>query len=155
MLKRNTLLARLHCLKRDQGLSDDEYRDILESRTGKRSAGDLPERTLARLVGSFGAPVARGGAPRPKHEWSWVDSAPAAKRPLLRKLIMLAKEAGIARGGQVAYIEGIARQMSGTSASAGPVAKPLQMCDEGDLWRIVQALAVFVGRREQQKRGAG
>jgi phage gp16-like protein len=142
---RNQLLARLHCIKRDQGWDDDEYRDILESRTGKRSAADLPERTLARLVASLTAPVARGGAQR--HEWSWVDSAPRGKRPLLRKLIMLAKGAGIARGGQVAYIEGIARQMSGTSASAGPVAKPLPMCDEGELWRIVQALAVQAKRR--------
>lgn len=144
---RTKLLARLHCIKKEQGWSDDEYRDILESRTGRRSAADLPDASLARLVGSFGAPVARGGAPRPKHEWSWVDDAPAPKRPLLRKLIVLAKEAGIERGKQVSYIEGVARQMAGLGACAGAVAKPLPMCDEGELWRIVQALSVFVRRR--------
>ncbi len=144
---RRTLLARLHIIKKEQGWSDDEYRDILEARTGRRSAADLPDKSLARLVGSFGAPVAQGGTPRPKHEWSWVDTAQAAKRPLLRKLIMLAKEAGIERGKQVDYIEGIARQMSGTGSGAVAVAKPLAMCDEGELWRIVQALSVFVRRR--------
>lgn len=35
---RNQLLARLHCIKKEQGWDDDTYRDILYARTGKRSA---------------------------------------------------------------------------------------------------------------------
>lgn len=176
---RNALLARLHCIKRDQAWSEDEYRDILEARTGQRSASALDDRTLIRLINSLdpswaqrSAPAGGGVPPRSQprlaapqgggalpwggptggrraqtpHEWTWVDTAPEAKRPKLRKLIMLAKGAGIAKGGQVAWIEGIARQMGGL-ADAGPIEKPLAMCDEGELWRLIQAVSVHVRRQ--------
>lgn len=116
---RNKLLARLHCIRRDQGWSEDEYRDILEARTGRRSAGDLDERTIARLVASLDPKAAQksaaAGRRHPPHEWTWVDTAPEHKRSKLRKLIMLAKGAGIAKGRQVAWIEGIALRMAAPS----------------------------------------
>jgi len=135
---RNQLLARLHCIKKEQGWDDDTYRDILYARTGHRSASELDGPALARVVAALGVQKP------PAHEWSWVDTAAESRRPLLRKLIMLAgpKGAGIARGRQVAYIEGIARQM------AGGVAKPLRLCDEHDLWCIVAALAKHIKRRQ-------
>lgn len=132
---RNQLLARLHCIKKEQGWDEDTYRCILEARSGQRSAADLDGPALARVVAALG-----GQKPR-ENEWSWVDSAPAGRRPLLRKLIMLAKSAGIRRGAQVRYIEGVAKQMS-----AG-VAHPLPMCDELELWRIAAALATHVKRQ--------
>lgn len=156
---RNQLLARLHCIRRDRGWSEDEYRDILQIKTrteahpGYRSGGDMPAPVLARLVAELD-PQNSAPARRREHEWFWVDTAPTSKRPLLRKLIVLAgpKGANIARGHQVAYIEGIARQMNGIGAGAGPVTKPLRMCDEAELWRIVQALAVYL-RRQRTSRG--
>ncbi|MBO3710248.1 MAG: DUF1018 domain-containing protein [Candidatus Accumulibacter sp.] len=47
---RNKLLARLHCLAHERAWSDDEYRDILQGLTGKRSAADLDEAGLARAI---------------------------------------------------------------------------------------------------------
>jgi hypothetical protein len=143
---RKQLLARLHCIKKEQGWSDDEYRDILEARTGKRSAADLDGPALARVVAALGGQKS-ALAPRPAHEWSWVDTAPASKQPMLKKLIMLAGGLGVAKGRQVAYLEGIAKQMSGANGSAGPVEKPLPMCDEGELHRIIQAVAVHLKRK--------
>lgn len=135
---RNQLLARLHCIKKERGLSDDEYRDILFARTGKRSAGDLDGPELARLVAALGGQKSTPTA-RPANEWAWVDSAPADRQPLLRKIIVLCgpKCLGIRRGGQIAYVEGIAKQMSG---SAGSVIKSLRLCDANELWHIVAAL---------------
>lgn len=131
---RNQLLARLHCIKKERGWSDEEYRDILAARAGVRSAKDLDAPGLARLVAEL-------GAPRTANEWAWIDTEPAGKRPLLKKLVVLAGQqgAGIRRGGQVRYIEGIARQMAGAT-------KPLRMCDETELWQIVAALAKHVER---------
>lgn len=150
---RNQLLARIHCIRKERGWSEDEYRDILEARTGKRSAGDLGGAELARLVAALGGPTKPGKARAP-HEWSWVDDAPVSKRPLLRKAIVLVGGAGIPRGGQVAYVEGIARQMAAIPGG-GPVEKPLRMCDEGELWRIVAALAKHVRRHGQDPNAVG
>ena len=53
-MSRNRLIARLHALKREQGLDDELYRDKLEQLTGKRSAADLSDAELQRAVGRFG-----------------------------------------------------------------------------------------------------
>jgi phage gp16-like protein len=49
--RRKKDLARIHLLKKDLGLDDDSYRDMLEKLTGKRSAGKLtgPERNKVVL----------------------------------------------------------------------------------------------------------
>lgn len=127
---------------------DDCARHAIIRDIGKVASGsstDMGADAARRVLDHLRAKSATAG--RRDHEWSWVDSAPAARRPLLKKLIMLAKSARIRRGGQVRYIEGIANQMAGLGAGAGPVRKPLPMCDEGDLWRIVAALSKHVGRR--------
>lgn len=46
-------LAVIHIVKRELGLSDDDYRDILERETGVRSAKDLDEKGFRRLMRSF------------------------------------------------------------------------------------------------------
>ena len=54
---RNGALARIHILKKECGLSDDEYRDLIQALTNgqKRSAGDCDyterERIAAHLAG--------------------------------------------------------------------------------------------------------
>lgn len=89
-----------------------------------------------------------GSSARP-NEWAWVDSAAPDRQPQLRKLIMLAKSAGIARGGQIAYIEGIAKQAGGLNADgARKIRKPLRMCDAAELRVLVQALSVYNRRNK-------
>jgi len=50
---RNLKLRKLHVLARDQGLSEDEYRDRLERITGKRSAKDCDDAELDKVLASF------------------------------------------------------------------------------------------------------
>lgn len=59
MSARNTMIARLHVLKRDMGLDDELYRDRLELLTGKRSAGELSDAELALAIAGFGAAPSR------------------------------------------------------------------------------------------------
>ena len=46
-------LAVIHITKKELALSDDEYRDLLEKATGKRSAKDLDEAGFRRLMRYF------------------------------------------------------------------------------------------------------
>ncbi len=53
MSPRNDMLAKLHALKRMGGLSDDAYRDKLALHTGARSARELSDAELARVIPLF------------------------------------------------------------------------------------------------------
>lgn len=46
-------LAVIHIVKKELGLADDEYRDILEKHAGVRSAKDLDEQGFRRLMRYF------------------------------------------------------------------------------------------------------
>lgn len=136
---------RAECTK--QGIDDDARRDMMQALAGVASSTDLDAHGATKVLDHLrrtsgkSAPTAR----RP-NEWDWANSAPADRRNKIWKIRRLCIEAGIAEGKQIAYAEGIALQMSGAAASAGPVAKPLPMCDAGELWRIVQALTVAARR---------
>lgn len=125
------------------GLDDDTRRAMNVRIIGKASSADFTADDWRRMV----AHVIRatGGTSRPANEWAWVDTAAADRQPMLRKLIMLAKSAGIARGKQIGYIEGIAKQSAGLKG--GSVAKPLRLCDAAELRVLVQALSVYVRRQ--------
>jgi len=47
---RKALLAAVHAAKRAKGLDDDTYRDMLEARTGRRSAADLTDAQLHQVL---------------------------------------------------------------------------------------------------------
>ncbi len=60
---RAQLLARLHCIKKELAWSDDEYRDILQQVSGKRSASELDFAGLAKAVAHLGGQHARRSRP--------------------------------------------------------------------------------------------
>lgn len=150
---RNAEIARIKigCGPKGLALDDDTYRALLERLTGKRSAADLTwqerKRVIDHLNGVAPKTARRGSA---TNEWAFIDSANPDCQPLLKKILMQTRSAGIARGQQVRYAEGIARQMAGVNASAGPVDKPLRMCDHGELWRLVAALDTHIKRQAKQ-----
>jgi hypothetical protein len=49
----NKKLAVIHIVKKELGLTDKEYRDILEKNTGVRSAKDMDEQAFRRLMNYF------------------------------------------------------------------------------------------------------
>ncbi len=131
-IPRNKLLARLHCIKKEQGWDDDEYRDILEARTGARSAADLDDAALARVVAALGEQKSAPAA-RQENEWAWVNQAPQAKRPVLWKIRRITINLGIARGQQIAYAEGVAARIAGCE-------RHLRMMDAAELWVLIGPL---------------
>ena len=48
-----TALAKIHVAKRDLGLDDDTYRDLLERETGKRSAKGLSQAELDKVLAAL------------------------------------------------------------------------------------------------------
>lgn len=122
---RNQLLARLHCLKKEMGWDEDEYRDILEARTGKRSAGDLDGAALARLVAAIG-----GATPARPIEWAFIDRAAKDNRPLLRKICAVCRSMSVGK----AYAEGVAKRQHG-------IERRLEMMGNDELWLLAGALA--------------
>lgn len=130
-LPRNKLLARLHCLKKELGLDDDAYRDILEARTGQRSAADLDDAALARVVAALGEQKPKG-APV-VNEWAWVNTALAEKRDILWKIRRITMNLGIKRGQQIAYAEGVAARIAGCE-------RHLRMMTTGELWKLIGPL---------------
>lgn len=135
---RNQLLARLHCIKKEQGWDDDTYRDILYARTGKRSAAELEGPELARAVAALGAQKPPGGFKRDP-EWAFIDTAAEEKRPLLRKICAVCRDMGVGR----AYAEGVAKRQHG-------VERRLEMMDLGELYALAGALSRTQHSRESR-----
>lgn len=134
---RKTLLARLHCLKKEQGWSDDEYRDILQARTGQRSAAALTDQQLGRTIAALGVSKRKGAYLRPT-EWAFIDAAIAERRPLLRKICAVCRAMGVGK----AYAEGVARRQHG-------IDRHLEMMDANELWKVAAALSRTQAHRDR------
>lgn len=130
---RGQLLARLHCIKHEKTWSDDEYRDILQGVTGKRSAADLDFAGLCRAIAVLGGkPVHLAPAPSEKAgDWAFIARAVEEKQPLLRKIAATCTALGVSRS----YAEGIAKRHSGGSE------RTLQMMSVDELYKVAGALA--------------
>lgn len=155
--ERIALLQLIHVGRRKIAMADDDWRAYLRARfDGADSSASLSIAQLRlalnhlRRLGFVRRPSA-GAEGQIGEEWALVnDVAPDSGRaPYLRKLARLCDAAGIERGSQVGYCEGIIRQMSGrgrSGAGAGAVIAPLRMCSREDLMLAIQALIVHVNR---------
>ena len=78
-MNRRGLLASIHCAKRDLGLDDDTYRDVLERVAGARSAKDLTDEQIVRCLEELRRQGAKpqgkvkaavSGNPHVRHVWA-------------------------------------------------------------------------------------
>lgn len=135
---RQSLLARIHCLAKEAGWTLDEYRDILQAKTGKRSSTELDFRSLSRAVVMIAEEVKRlsrgskaASPERLANEWAFIDSATEEKRPVLRKICAICRDMGNSK----AWAEGVARRHS------GGVARKLEMMSYGELYKVAGSVA--------------
>jgi len=148
---RNRELAQIHIAKAQLGLDDATYRDMLWSIGRVRSAGDLDftgrKRVLEHLrlrgfkpAAKFhGKPFEAQGRPGRNPEWGWVDSAAEDRRPMLRKIIMIAKSGGYGQ----AYVDGTCAKMFGIAR--------LELVAPDQLHKLVAALALHQQRRAKDR----
>lgn len=97
--ERNAELAKIHVAKKQLGLDDDTYRAMLWSVARVRSAGDLDYAGRRRVIEhlssrGFKAVVKK---PKPATGWEWVNNAAEEKKPMLRKIAVILREAGRGR----------------------------------------------------------
>jgi phage gp16-like protein len=118
-------LARIHSAKKQLGLDDETYRDLLHGLTGKFSAGDMTRRerwTILQEMSRLGAT-----APAKKRPGMPLDPAPEKAR-LLSKI---GSQLAIADRPWV-YANAISKRMFGVDL--------IQWCNPDQLRRIVAAL---------------
>lgn len=133
--KRTKDLARIHLAKKELGLDEDTYRDMLEALTGQRSASGLDAKgrwKVMQHLARAGAKAAQGPFP----------GRPAIVRR--DKAALLAKiEAQLAEAGRPwAYVHAMARKMFKHDQ--------IQLCEPDELWRIVAALAYDAKRHGRE-----
>lgn len=129
-------LARIHLAKKELGLDDDSYRDLLVSLTGKSSSAELDARQRWTVLKELGRLGAKSGGEQ-KH----YPGRPARQKPSKESLISKI-EAHLADAQRPwAYANGMAKRMFKVDQ--------VQWCDEDQLRRIVAALEYDKKRRER------
>jgi phage gp16-like protein len=123
---RRRMLAKLHCIKKQQGLDDDTYRHMLHLNTGQASAAKLTTAQLARVIVHL---TGRYGPSRSTNEWAFIDTATPAYRALLRKVCALCRAMRVTK----AYAEGTASRQAGTP-------RKIEMMNASELRLLVGAL---------------
>lgn len=126
-ITRNRELAAIHCAKKDLGLDDETYRDMLFTVARVRSAGDLDWTGRKRVLDHL---KSRGAGQAGKNPWAFIDRAAADRQPLLRKICAVCRAMKVGK----AYAEGVARRQHG-------IERRLEMMSAGELWLLAGALS--------------
>lgn len=130
---RRSEIAMIKMAAKHLDMDDATYRAMLVLVTAKRSAADLDARERHRVIDHLKAkgwkPARSKIRPRPANEWAFVDTAAIDRQPLLRKIIMLARELGYTK----ASIETTGKRL-------GKGVQKLEFCDANLLRAIVGEL---------------
>lgn len=131
-------LALIHIARKEMGLDDESYRDILAGTAGVRSAKELSDRGFRAVLAEFERLGWRNGTPGSRHasaaksgmhqRWS------ADKWRLYSKIEAQLADLGL----PWSYADGIARNMFGV--------RLLRWCTAEQLRKVIAALAYHQGR---------
>lgn len=137
-INRTALLAKIHIGKKELRLDDETYRDVLWRVTGKRSAKELSNDELRRVLTDMSA---KGFVPKRKKAYQTPDVI-AKKRSLIGKIEAMLADMNL----PWSYADGMANTMFG-------VAK-VQWLDNQKLYKLTQALAVYQTRQKKTQEQA-
>lgn len=125
-MSRRTMLACVHIARKDLGLDEEAYREVVSRVSSGRcsSAGDLTERELERMIASFKSRGWRGGRPQrsgsPHVRKIWALWGDMCRKGLVREPTRKALRAFVVRMTDVADPEWL------TPAQAGVVIEALK-----------------------------
>lgn len=129
---RNARIATLHMGKKALSLDEDTYRDMLEQVTGKRSAKDMTDAELLKVIQHLDQ------LGFTKRDFGSKPKVSTSKEDLIKKI-----EAHLADNKlHWNYAKGIAKQMFQKEA--------LEFCTNNELWRIVAALEYKMKRAQRE-----
>ena len=152
---RKSLLAKIHVAKKQLGLSDDEYRAMLEGNFGVSSAAHLDGAGLQRMIfemQAYGFQPRRGHARRGESRRRAVpatlakDDSGLGRKKLMQKIEAQLAEKGREEGTDVpwAYAVGILRKQS------GGVTRCLEHATPEQLRGVIAALARDAKRHDRR-----
>lgn len=140
-LQRAARIKAIHAICRKQGIDEDARRALQNRITGCDSLSAMSLLQLGDVLDHLNRTHAAKA-----NEWRFVFDMPAARQAHAKKIYRLAERVGKlldppAAVASVAYVEGITRQMTGCD-------HPIKFCDADDLHKVVQALEVYLKRKE-------
>ena len=135
MSTKKILMAKIHIAKKDLGLDDDTYRDVLWRVTGKRSCKDM---TIAQLQDVVKDMENSGFKPKAAPKHGKKPSVVGKREPLMGKIHAMLTDMGLHWN----YAHGMADSMFKI--------KRLQWLNDSQLYKLTQALSVHQ-QREAKK----
>lgn len=129
------MMAKIHIAKKDLGLDDDTYRDVLWRVTGKRSCKDM---TIAQLQDVVKDMENSGFKPKAAPKHGKKPSVVGKREPLMGKIHAMLTDMGLHWN----YAHGMADSMFKI--------KRLQWLNDSQLYKLTQALSVHQ-QREAKK----
>lgn len=134
--QRKALLAKIHVAKKQLGLTEEEYRALLDGHFGAASAADLGLTDLKRLVlvmADYGFKPSKGharrGATRKKTIPATLEQDNLGRAPLMKKIEAQLAEKGRAEGTDMpwGYVVAILKRQSGGVTRCFEHATPEQL----------------------------
>lgn len=138
MSTKKILMAKIHIGKKELGLDDDTYRDVLWRVTGKRSCKDM---TIAQLQDVVKDMEKSGFKPKAAPKHGKKPSVVGKREPLMGKIHAMLTDMGLHWN----YAHGMADSMFKI--------KRLQWLNDNQLYKLTQALSVHQ-QREAKKAAA-
>ena len=143
--KKKTLLAKIHIAKKDLGLDDGTYRDVLRRVTGKDSASLMLISELEKVIYEFGNLGWQPSAvAKPKHgKKPKVGTDKPSRQAVMDKIEAILADMGLHWN----YAHGIARGMHKK--------EKLDFCTDDELHKVMQGLAVYQNRQRKKAKQEG
>lgn len=150
--ERHRLLGQVHMEKSRCGLDEDEYRDLLESLTGKRSAKELENPELERVIIWL------------RNKFPYRDSLPQRYSPKTRhkanhtvqdKCVALWIEcwkAGLVKDGSHDALLRFCERQLGKKIARLPNIDPLQALSPGTAYKVIEVLKIMLAREQNEKK---
>lgn len=147
---RKNLLAQIHIGKKDLGLDEDTYRDLVEQATGLRSAGDCSIKQLYDIISVINAkggdikPAKRNRYKKPFYKKEDLELYCGSQKPKNEQESMVFGlwcdicKAGKAKNPTPAGLRGLCQH---TTKKASP-----RFCNHHELNNLIEALKAILGR---------
>lgn len=139
--KKRTLIAKIHIAKKDLGLDDGSYRDVLERVTGKNSSKNMTVNELEAVINEF-------------KRYGWKSKA----SPTTQKRYGKKPTASVERPSRQAIIDKVGAMLADMglhwnyahTMSNNMFGKlQLQFCTDDEMFKVMQALAVYQRRHQK------
>lgn len=143
--RRRGLLAKVHLARKELGLIEDDYRQILLDETGKASAGDCSEAELIRVVERFKGRGWKGAAPAGKPSRPRPADHPSAKKA--RALWISLHQLGVVGNPSETALEAFAKRQLRCDR--------LQWANQAQSYKLIEALKAMAERAGWSQDTAG